>query len=127
MLHASTLLHTHKPGQKDTNIPLTGDAGKPHEKHPRARPPPTPLAVVGEEGAGVLTGVVPRQLQLQLLHLFDQEGDVLQQVLVLEQELVHASLGLQPRRRLRGQLVLQQMDLGDRKEWVSVWETPLEG
>lgn len=75
----------------------------------------------------MLTGVVPRQLQLQLLHLFDQEGDVLQQVLVLEQELVHASLGLQPRRRLRGQLVLQQMDLGDRKEWVSVWETPLEG
>lgn len=52
---------------------------------------------------------------------------MLQQVLVLEQELVHASLGLQPCRRLRGQLVLQQVDLRDRREWVSVWEVLLEG
>jgi len=83
--------------------------------------------VRGEEGAGALTGGVPRQLQLQLLHLFDQERDVLQQVLVLEQELVHASLGLQPCCRLRGELVLQQVDLCDRRGWVSVWETLLEG
>lgn len=129
-LHASTLLHTHKPGQKGANIPLrktTGDAQKPQEKHPHSCPPQTRLAARGEEGAGALTGGVPCQLQLQLLHLLDQERDVLQQVLVLEQELVHASLGLQPCRRLRGQLVLQQVDLRDRREWVSVWEVLLEG
>lgn len=72
----------------------------------------------------MLTSVVPRQLQLQLLHLFDQERDVLQQVLVLEQELVHACLGLQPCRCLCSQLVLQQVDLCDRERWVSMWEMP---
>lgn len=52
---------------------------------------------------------------------------MLQQVLILEQELVYASLGLQPRRRLSGQLVLQQVDLRDRREWVSVWEIAARG
>lgn len=128
-LHASTLLHTHKPCQKGTNIPLqktTGTTQIPHDKHPHGHPAQTRLDVRGEEGAGVLTCVVPRQLQLQLLHLFDQERDVLQQVLVLEQELVHACLGLQPCRCLRGQLVLQQVDLCDRERWVSMWETLLK-
>lgn len=37
---------------------------------------------------------------------------MLQQVLVLEQELVHTSLGLQPCRCFCCQLVLQQVDLG---------------
>lgn len=39
---------------------------------------------------------------------------MLQQVLVLQQELVHARLRLQPGCCLRGQLVLQQVDLRDR-------------
>lgn len=43
---------------------------------------------------------------------------MLQQVLVLEQELVHTSLGLQPCRCLCCQLVLQQVDL-DRIQRVS--------
>lgn len=67
----------------------------------------------------MLTGVVPRQLQFQLLHLFDQERDVLQQVLVLEQELVHTCLRLQACRRLRSQLVLQQVDLRGRRHTVT--------
>lgn len=36
---------------------------------------------------------------------------MLEHVLVLQQELVHASLGLQPRRSLSSQLVLQQVNL----------------
>lgn len=58
-----------------------------------------------------LTGILSRELQLQLLHLLDQQRDVLQQVLVLQQELVHAGLCLQPRSRFGSQLVLQQVNL----------------
>lgn len=65
-----------------------------------------------QDGAGPsLTSVLARELQLQLLHLPDQQGDVLQHVLILQQELVHASLGLQPCRSLGSQLVLQQVNL----------------
>lgn len=39
---------------------------------------------------------------------------MLKHVLVLQQELVHASLGLQPRRSLSSQLVLQQVNLQGR-------------
>lgn len=62
-----------------------------------------------------LTGVWSRHLGLQLLDLFNQQGDVLQQVLVLQQQLVDSSLGLQPSRGLRAQLVLQQVDLHRRR------------
>lgn len=64
-----------------------------------------------EARGGRLTGVLSGQLQLQLLHLPDQQGHVLQCVPVLQQQLVHAGLRLQPRRRLRRQLVLQQVNL----------------
>lgn len=76
---------------------------------------PTP----GQRGAGRrarLTGALSRQLQLQLLHLPDQQGHVLQGIPVLQQELVHAGLRLQPRRRLRSQLVLQQVNLKQEAE-----------
>ena len=59
----------------------------------------------------LLTAVWPRHLGLQLLDLFNQQRDVLQQVFVLQQQLVDSSLGLQPSRGLRTQLVLQQVDL----------------
>lgn len=52
---------------------------------------------------------------------------MLQQVLVLEQELVHASLGFQPCCCLCSQLVLQQVDLCDKGEQVSVWMMLLKG
>lgn len=58
-----------------------------------------------------LTGVLSRQLQLQLLHLLDQQRDVLEHVFVLQQELVYSCLGLQPRRSLGSQLILQQVNL----------------
>lgn len=44
---------------------------------------------------------------------------MLQQVLVLEQELVHTCLCLQACRCLRSQLVLQQVDLWDRRHNVT--------
>lgn len=59
----------------------------------------------------LLTGVWSSHFGLQILDLFNQQRDVLQQVFVLQQQLVDASLGLQPRRSLRTQLVLQQVDL----------------
>lgn len=59
----------------------------------------------------LLTGVWSRHLGLQLLDLFNQQGDVLQQVFVLQEQLVDSSLGLQPSRGLRTQLVLQQVNL----------------
>lgn len=58
-----------------------------------------------------LTGVGPRHLGLQLLNLFNQQGDVLQQVFVLQQQLVDSSLRLQSGRGLRAQLVPQKVDL----------------
>lgn len=58
-----------------------------------------------------LTGIWSRHFGLQFLDLFNQQRDVLQQVFVLEEQLVDASLGLQPSRGLRTQLVLQEMDL----------------
>lgn len=61
--------------------------------------------------AAGLTGALSRQPPLQLLHLADQQGDVLQRVAVLQQQLVHAGLRLQPRRRLGRQLLLQQVHL----------------
>lgn len=54
----------------------------------------------------VLTGVWCGHLGLQLLDLLDQQGDVLQQVFVLQQQLVDAGLGLQSRCGLCAQLVL---------------------
>lgn len=63
----------------------------------------------------LLTGVWSRHLGLQLLDLFNQQRDVLQQVFVLQQQLVYSSLGLQPRRGLCTQLVLQQVDLHRRR------------
>lgn len=63
----------------------------------------------------LLTGIWSRHLGLQLLDLFNQQRDVLQQVFVLQQQLVDSSLGLQPRRGLRTQLVLQQVDLHRRR------------
>lgn len=68
--------HTHKPGQNGTNIPLnkiTGNAYRTPRETLHACPPQPWLAARGEEWAAALTGRVPRQLQLQLLHLFDQE------------------------------------------------------
>lgn len=62
-----------------------------------------------------LTGVWSGHLGLQLLDLFNQQGDVLQQVFVLQQQLVDPSLGLQSSRGLRAQLVLQQVDLHRRR------------
>lgn len=59
----------------------------------------------------LLTGVGPRHLGLQFLDLFHQQGDVLQQVFVLQQQLVDSSLSLQPCRGLCAQLVLQKVDL----------------
>lgn len=59
----------------------------------------------------LLTGVGPRHLGLQLLKLFNQQGDVLQQVFVLQQKLVDSSLRLQSGRGLGAQLVPQKVDL----------------
>lgn len=61
-----------------------------------------------------LTGVRPGHLGLQLLNLFNQQGDVLQQVFVLQQQLVDSSLRLQSGRGLRVQLVPQEVDLQER-------------
>lgn len=58
-----------------------------------------------------LTGVRPGHLGLQLLNLFNQQRDVLQQVFVLQQQLVDSSLRLQSGRGLRVQLVPQKVDL----------------
>lgn len=58
-----------------------------------------------------LTGIWSRHLVFELLDLFNQQGDVLQQVSVLQQQLMDPSLGLQPGRGLSTQLVLQQVDL----------------
>ena len=58
----------------------------------------------------------PAEVGLQLLDLLDQQGDVLQQVLVLQQQLVDAGLGLQPGRGLRTQLVLQQVHLDEQEQ-----------
>lgn len=63
----------------------------------------------------LLTGVRSRHLGLQLLKLFDQQGDVLQQVFVLQQQLVDPGLGLQSGRGLRAQLVPQEVDLRETK------------
>lgn len=52
---------------------------------------------------------------------------MLQQVLVLQQELVHARLRLQPGCCLRGQLVLQQVDLRDRGQPRQVMGKPEGG
>lgn len=60
---------------------------------------------------GPLTGIWSRHFGLQFLDLFNQQRDVLQQVFVLEEQLVDASLGLQPSCGLCTQLVLQEMDL----------------
>lgn len=65
---------------------------------------------------GPLTGIWSRHFGLQFLDLFNQQRDVLQQVFVLEEQLVDASLGLQPSRGLCTQLVLQEMDL-QQKMW----------
>lgn len=65
---------------------------------------------------GPLTGIWSRYFGLQFLDLFNQQRDVLQQVFVLEEQLVDSSLGLQPSRGLRTQLVLQEMDL-QQKMW----------
>lgn len=59
----------------------------------------------------LLTGVRPGHLGLQLLNLFNQQGDVLQQVFVLQQQLVDSSLSLQSGRGLCAQLVPQKVDL----------------
>lgn len=53
-----------------------------------------------------LTRVWSGHLDLQVLDLFDQQGDVLQKVFVLQQQLMDAGLGLQPRCGLCAQLVL---------------------
>lgn len=63
-----------------------------------------------------LTWVWSRHLGLQLLDLFHQQRDVLQQVFVLQQQLMDSSLGLQPSRGLRAQLVLQQVHLTGGRE-----------
>lgn len=57
-----------------------------------------------------------RELGLQLLQLADQQRQVLQQVPVLQQELVHAGLSLHARRTLRRHLILQQLHLNPRQE-----------
>lgn len=53
-----------------------------------------------------LTGIVSRHLGFQLLDLFNEQGDVLQQVFVLQKQLVDSSLGLQSSCGLSTQLVL---------------------
>ena len=63
-----------------------------------------------------LTAVGSCEVGLQLLDLLDQQGDVLQQVLVLEQQLVDPGLGLQPRRGLCTQLIFQQVNLDKQDE-----------
>lgn len=65
------------------------------------------------EGAksNALTQVWSRNLGLQLLDLFNQQGDVLQQIFVLQQQLMNPSLSLQTSRGLGTQLVLQEVDL----------------
>lgn len=65
----------------------------------------------------LLTGVGPRRLGFQFLDLFHQQGDVLQQVFVLQQQLVDSSLSLQSRRGLCAQLVLQKVDLQEMTSW----------
>lgn len=55
-----------------------------------------------------------RGLGLQLLQLADQQGQVLQQVPVLQQQLVDAGLSLHAGRTLRRHLILQQLHL---KPW----------
>lgn len=59
----------------------------------------------------VLTGAWSCNLGLELLELFNQQRDVLEQVFVLQQQLMDSGLSLQPSRGLRTQLVLQQVDL----------------
>lgn len=63
-----------------------------------------------------LTGIWSAHLGLQLLDLFNQQGDVLQQVFVLQQQLVDTSLGLQSGRGLGAQLVLQEVHLEEERE-----------
>lgn len=54
----------------------------------------------------LLTRVWSGHLGLQVLDLFNQQRDVLQQVFVLQQQLMDAGLGLQSRCGLGAQLVL---------------------
>lgn len=58
-----------------------------------------------------LTAVASSHAGLQLLDLFHQQGDVLQQVFVLQQQLVNSGLSLQTCSGLGTQLVLQQVNL----------------
>lgn len=57
-----------------------------------------------------------RGLGLQLLQLADQQGQMLQQVPVLQQQLVDAGLSLHAGRALRRHLILQQLHLKPRQE-----------
>lgn len=59
-----------------------------------------------------LTGCEPTGcLQLQFLDLFDQQGDVLQQVGVLLEQPLHSGLGAGPSVQLQRQLLLENVDL----------------
>lgn len=49
--------------------------------------------------------------ELQLLDMFDQHGEVLQELAVLLQELLSSNLSLCPRPRLQTQLLLEQGSL----------------
>lgn len=52
-----------------------------------------------------------RSFELQLLDLFDQQGNVLQQVCVLLQQPLHSGLGFSPSTQLHRQLFLQNIYL----------------
>lgn len=59
-----------------------------------------------------LTGCQPAGcFQLQFLDLFDQQGDVLQQVGVLLQQPLHSCLGISASVHLHRQLLLKNVDL----------------
>lgn len=61
---------------------------------------------------GLARQAPPGGVGLQLLQLADQQGQVLQQVPVLQQQLVDAGLSLHAGRALRRHLILQQLHLG---------------
>lgn len=66
-----------------------------------------------------LTGCQPAGcFQLQFLDLFDQQGDVLQQVGVLLQQPLHSRLGISASVHLDRQLLLKNVDLS-RMTWMS--------
>lgn len=62
---------------------------------------------------GQLTGAeAPAGFDLQLLDLFDQQGDVLQEVRVLLQQPLNSELGVVPSVGLHRQLLPENVDLG---------------